>query len=176
MTHTSRPSKDDFVPARFDLLDHNGNRVTNDTYVGRHALIFFGFTNCKQVCPRALRKLSAVLEALGPQASDIVALYITVDPERDSPPVMKAFLAAHFPRFTGLTGSSEAIEGAKQQFRVFAQRKADPDDPEGYVVPHSAITYVLGPSGRFITHFTDTTEPSVMTDRLSELLDATQSD
>jgi protein SCO1/2 len=174
MTNIIRPSNDDFVPARFELVDHNGDRVTNDTYLGRHALIFFGFTNCKQVCPRALTKLSAVLDELGPEASDIVPLYVTVDPERDSPAVMKAFLAEHFPRFTGLTGSPEEIEQAKAQFRVFAQRKADPDDPEGYVVPHSAITYVLGPSGRFVTHFTDATEPSVMTERLRELLLAGQ--
>jgi protein SCO1/2 len=170
-SNVRRPSKEDFVPARFELVDHDGTPVTNESYLGRYALVFFGFTHCKAVCPRALGKLSAVLDQLGEHADGLVPLYVTVDPERDSPEVMKAFLGANFPRFTGLTGSREQVDQAKQQFRVFAARRADPNDPEGYIVPHSAITYVLGPSGTFITHFTDATEPSVMATELKRLLD-----
>jgi protein SCO1/2 len=126
MTNTQRPTKASFVPARFDLIDHDGNHVTNERYAGNYVLVFFGFTHCKMVCPRALTKLSDVLDSLGGRAEHITALYITVDPDRDTAGVMKAFLIQYYPRFTGLTGSLEAVESAKKQFRVFAKRTPTP--------------------------------------------------
>jgi protein SCO1 len=170
MAETQRPAKASLVPARFDLIDQDGNRVTNESYAGEYVLVFFGFTHCKMVCPRALAKLSGVLDRLGDRADRVRALYITVDPERDTPEVMKSFLTQNFPRFVGLTGSLEATEFAKKQFRVFAEKNPDPDDPEGYVVPHSAITYVLGPDGEFVMHFTDAVEASAMARALRRLL------
>lgn len=98
--------------------------------------------------------LSDVLDGLGEAAGRVRALYITVDPERDTPEVMKEFLE-EYPRFTGLTGPSDAIEEAKRAFRVFARRKADPDDPDGYAVPHTAITYLIAPDGQYADHFAD---------------------
>src|SRR5882762_1597942 len=98
--HASRPP----VGGSFQLVDHHGRAVTEASYHGRFALLFFGFTHCCVVCPRALTKLSGVLDALGPLADRVQPLYITVDPERDTPDVMRAFLQA-YPRFTGLTGS-----------------------------------------------------------------------
>ena len=169
MTNIQRPTKASFVPARFDLIDHDGNHVTNERYAGNYVLVFFGFTHCKMVCPRALAKLSDVLDSLGERAERITALYVTVDPERDTAGVMKAFLTQNYPRFTGLTGSLEAIESAKKQFRVFAKKNPAPDDAEKYVVPHSAITYVLGQDGTFFTHFTDATEASDMAHALARL-------
>lgn len=98
--------------------------------------------------------LSDVLDGLGEAVGQVRALYITVDPERDTPEVMKEFLE-EYPRFTGLTGPSDAIEEAKRAFRVFARRKADPDDPDGYAVPHTAITYLIAPDGQYADHFAD---------------------
>jgi protein SCO1/2 len=118
--------------------------------------------------PASLGKLSDVLDSLGERAERITALYVTVDPERDTADVMKDFLTQHYPWFTGLTGSLEAIESAKKQFRVFA-KNPDPDDAEEYVVRHSAITYVLGPDGKFFTHFTDATNASDMAQALARL-------
>jgi protein SCO1 len=141
----------------FTLIDHHGSPVSAESYRGRWMLVFFGFTHCKAVCPRALRRLSDALDALGPLgdgAPQVCPLYITVDPDRDSPEVMREFLAA-YPRFTGLTGSAEAIEEAKRAFRVFARRRDDPADPDGYAVPHTAITYLISPSGEYADHFTD---------------------
>jgi protein SCO1/2 len=93
------------VEAAFDLVDHHGEAVTADTYRGRWLLVFFGFTHCRVVCPRALRRLSAALDALGPLAGRLRPLYVSVDPERDTPEVMRAFLAEHDARITGLTGT-----------------------------------------------------------------------
>lgn len=142
----------------FALVDHDGRPVTLDSYRGAWLLVQFGFTSCRVVCPRALTKLSAALDELGPLAEEVRPLYVSVDPERDTPEVMRAFLTASYPRFTGLTGTPAQVEAAKDAFRVFARRRPDPDDPDGYAVPHTAITYLVGPDGRVARHWADTAD------------------
>jgi protein SCO1/2 len=154
----------------FRLVDHHGTAVSDESYRGKHALVFFGFTHCKVVCPRALAKLEIVLDALGPLATEVRPLYVTVDPERDTPEVLRAFLERRAPRFVGLTGSREQIDEAKRAFRVFARKVKDPDDPDGYAVPHTAIAYLLDPDGRYAAHFTDAVDAPEMTARLRALL------
>ena len=158
------------VGGAFRLINHHGVRATAETYRGQFVLIFFGFTHCRVVCPRALSKLSAVLERLGPLAGQLQALYITVDPERDTPEVMRTFLEKAYPRFTGLTGTCAEIDAAKRAFRVFAERRPDPQEPDGYVVPHTAISYLLDPNGQYAAHFTDALEEMAVTHRLQALL------
>ncbi len=158
------------VSGRFALLDHDGKDVTEQTYRGRNVVIFFGFTHCTMICPRALGRLSGVLDRLGPLAEKIQPLYITVDPERDSPEVMKRYLATDHPRFTGLTGTEEQIRIAKKSFRVFAAKTSDPHDPDGYLMPHSAFTYVLDPAGRYLTHFTDAVDADELVARLTAII------
>lgn len=153
----------------FSLVDHHGTPVTEQTFRGRWLLVFFGFTHCKVVCPRALRKLSVVLDALGDRADELCPLYITVDPDRDTPAALREFLRP-YPRHTGLTGSADAIEQAKEEFRVFARRKADPDDPDGYAVPHTAITYLISPEGEYVAHFPDTLTSGEIIERLRPFL------
>lgn len=156
------------IEGRFTLTDHFGNEVSEQSFLGKHQVVFFGFTNCHMVCPRALGKLSEVLDRLGDAADRIQPLYISVDPERDSPEVMRDYLQARAPRFLGLTGTVEQAKAAQESFRVFARRAADPLDPEGYAVPHTAVTYVLDADGDFLTHFPDT----VGADRMVEALRA----
>ncbi|MGH3320622.1 MAG: SCO family protein [Streptosporangiaceae bacterium] len=158
------------IRPEFTLVDHHGRLVTAGDYAGRWAVVFFGFTSCKAIRPRALTRIADVLDQLGPAAERVHALYVTVDPERDTPEVMRRHLAEHHPRFVGLTGSTEQIEEAKRSFRVFAVRKSDPDDPEGYRVPHSAIVYVVDPDGRYRTHFTDSYPDDERVAALRELL------
>jgi protein SCO1/2 len=153
----------------FTLVDHHGSPVSERTYLGRWMVVFFGFTHCRAVCPRALRRLSDVLEDLGEVAGQVRALYITVDPERDTPGVMREFLRS-YPRFTGLTGPADAVEEAKKAFRVFARRKPDPDDPDGYAVPHTAITYLISPDGKYADHFADALPAADVTARLRAYL------
>jgi protein SCO1/2 len=159
-----------YVNGTFDLIDHDGRAVSEQTYRGKHVVLFFGFTHCKMVCPRALSRLSVVLDRLGPLADSIQPLYVTVDPQRDTPEVMKEFLSSAYPRFTGLTGSGEQIEVAKKSFRVFATEAADPDNPDGYQMPHTAFTYVLGPDGTYLTHFSDAVDEDELVARLSSIL------
>lgn len=156
--------------ARFALIDHHGRQVTEADFAGAFLLVYFGFTHCRVVCPRSLAKLSKVLERLGAAADRITALYVSVDPARDTPEVMRAYLEAGYPQFTGLTGSQEQVDAAKKAFRVFAERKADADDPDGYAVPHSAISYLMGPDGRYCDHFTDAVEEEKIADRIGHAL------
>jgi protein SCO1 len=158
------------VHASFALTDHHGRDVTDADYCGRFMLIYFGFTHCRVVCPRALARLSEALDALGELADRIQPLYITVDPVRDTPAVMKAYLQDRYPRFTGLTGTREQTDGAKRTFRVFAERATDLEDPSGYAMPHSALTYLVGPSGKYVTHFPDTIDRDALVMRLKELV------
>ncbi|HKY82502.1 MAG TPA: SCO family protein [Sphingobium sp.] len=156
--------------ARFALIDHHGKPADAATFSGFYLLVYFGFTHCKVVCPRSLAKLSAVLESLGDLAEKIRPLYITVDPARDTPEVMRAYLETAHPRFTGLTGSQEQIDLAKKAFRVFAERRSDTESPGGYVVPHSAIAYLMAPDGGYLDHFTDSLEQPEIVRRISEAL------
>ena len=153
--------------ADFSLTDHHGRLVTEADFAGRYLLVYFGFTHCKVVCPRSLGKLSRVLDRLGEKATKVTALYVSVDPSRDTPAVMQAYLELNHPRFLGLTGSEDQIAHAKKVFRVFANFNADDDAPDGYVVPHTAIAYFMGPNGRHLDHFIDALDEDEITRRMS---------
>lgn len=155
------------IGGELDLTDHFGNSVTIQTFRGRFVLLFFGFTHCRVVCPTVLGTLSRALERLGSQADLVQPLYITVDPERDTPAVMKAFLEKSFPRFLGLSGSKDQIARAKADFKVFAQKQLDDTAPGGYVVPHTAFSYLLDPQGNYSQHFTNASSEDDIVDELA---------
>jgi len=157
------------ITASYHLVDHHGTRVTEASYRGQWQLVQFGFTNCKVVCPRALSKLTSALDSLerssGP--APLTPLYITVDPDRDSPEVMKRFVETSYPRFTGLTGTPEEIEDAKSAFKIFTRRR---DAPDGYDVQHTAITYLLDPDGRPAHYWPDVTTAEDIAADLEKML------
>lgn len=154
----------------FSLVDHNGRAVQETDFRGKCTLVFFGFTHCAVVCPRALERLIEILNRLGTGASRFNALYVSVDPERDTPGVMKAFLHNRAPHFTGLSGTQEQVDSARKAFRVFAQRKDDDTVPEGYTIPHTALTYVLGPDGCLVDHLNDSLDVENAVKRLRQVL------
>jgi protein SCO1 len=156
------------VDGTFRLVDHHGATV-NRSYDGKLLLVFFGFTNCRAVCPRKLAEIDAVLDRLRELADRVQPLYVTVDPERDTPDVMRAFLEAH-PRFVGLTGDRAQIDEVKFRFRVFARRVEDASDPGNYNVPHTAVTYLMNSDGCYMAHFLDGTDIEQMAGRIQELL------
>ena len=157
------------IGGSFALVDDHGRAVTDADYHGRHAVLFFGFTHCKVVCPRMLDRINAALDALGPLADGVQPLYISVDPARDTPEVMRRFLETRYPRFTGLTGDAAAIERMKSSYKVFAQ-KQQPDETGAYDVPHTAMIFVVGSDGNYITHFHDAAEAAEIADRLRSIL------
>lgn len=138
----------------FCLRDHFGTSVEDGTFRGRFLLIFFGFTHCKIVCPENLAKLSHALDLLGPDASRIQPLYVSVDPERDTPQVMRRFLEERYPRFLGLTGDKSDVDRMKKLYKVYAVREAAQEDGS-YDVPHSAMTFLMATDGTYLTHFAD---------------------
>lgn len=154
----------------FSLIDHDGRAVTERSFLGRPALLYFGFTHCRIVCPRALARLSAALELAGAEPSDLQPLFVTVDPDRDTPPVLRAWLQASFPRFLGLTGPHEEVAAVRAAYKVFASRKADPDDPDGYAIAHTAFSYLLDADGRYAAHFTETTDEGLIAATIRDLI------
>jgi protein SCO1/2 len=152
----------------FALTDHLGTAVTERSWPGRYLLIFFGFTHCRVVCPRALGKLGAAITLLDESAERLRPLYVTVDPDRDTPDRMRSFLAA-YPHFLGLTGPADAIEQIKAAYRVFAQRQATEDS--GYDMPHSAITYLVAPDGTLAAHFVDALDAPTIAARIQAVFD-----
>ncbi|MCE3550670.1 SCO family protein [Pseudonocardia sp. RS11V-5] len=155
--------------ATYSLVDHHGTPVTERTYRGRWQLVQFGFTSCRVVCPRALAKLDDVLDRLGAHAAAVAPLYVTVDPDRDTPERMKAFLGATHPRFTGLTGTAQQTGDAAASFRVFTRRRAT---PAGYDVQHTAITYLLDPDAAPARYWSDTRTAEAIATDLAALLTA----
>ena len=139
------------VGGPFNLVDQNSKPITDKDMSGHPFLVFFGFTHCPDVCPTTLFDVSEILRALGPDAKDVHALFITVDPERDTPAVMKDYLASFDPRIIGVTGDVDAITAAEKSYRVYAKKV--PTDGGGYTMDHTAIVYLMNKDGRFVAPF-----------------------
>lgn len=129
------------------LVDHRGEPVVPADWVGRPALVFFGFTWCPDVCPMTLVDISGWLEDLGPDADRLTVALITVDPERDTPEVLAEYLGNFDPRITGLTGDPEQIRAAAEDFRVRYEKI--PREDADYTMNHTAGVFLFHPEGRF---------------------------
>jgi len=139
------------IGGRFKLVDQDGNQVTDKDMKGRPFLVFFGFTHCPDVCPTTLFEVSEILRALGPDADRTRALFITVDPERDTPAVMKDYLSSFDPHLSGLTGDAAAVAAVAKAYRVYFKKV--PLDQGGYTMDHTAIVYLMDKQGRFVAPF-----------------------
>ena len=139
------------VGGPFKLVDQNSNPITDQDLKGHPFLVFFGFTHCPDVCPTTLFEVSEILRALGPDAKDVRALFVTVDPERDTPKVLKDYLSSFDPRVIGATGDEGAIAAVEKAYRVYAKKV--PVDGGGYTMDHTAIVYLMNKDGRFVAPF-----------------------
>ena len=131
----------------FALQNGEGKTVTDNSMRGRPFLVYFGYTHCPDVCPTELASISDVLAKMGDKA--IPALFITVDPERDTPKVMQDYVSSFDPHIVGLSGSPQAIGAAEKGYRVFA-RKGEVQSDGGYSMDHSSIVYLMNKSGGFV--------------------------
>lgn len=138
------------VGGPFSLIDGDGKPVTDQTWRGRYMLVYFGYTYCPDVCPTTLTNVAAALDKLGPKADQIQPLFITVDPKRDTPAVVKQFAAAFSPRLIGLTGTPQQIAEAAKAYRVYYAEHRTGPGPDDYSMDHSSVLYLMGPDGRFI--------------------------
>ena len=138
------------VGGPFTLTSQDGKPVTQAALDGHPTLVFFGYTHCPDVCPATLAQISSLFKAMGPAAPER-ALFITVDPERDTPPVLKDYLDNFDPRITALTGTPDQIRKVEADYKVYA--KAVPDKDGTYSMDHTAITYLMDKHGRFVGGF-----------------------
>jgi protein SCO1/2 len=160
------------VGGPFSLTDQDGRRVSEKDFLGKHMLVFFGFTYCPDICPTELQVMTAALDALGPDAEKIQPVFVSVDPERDTPAVLKSYVANFSPRLVGLTGTPEEIAAMAKAYRVYYAKSGNQSSPEDYLVDHSSIIYLMGPDGRFIRHFPYTTDVAKLTAELKEAVRA----
>ncbi len=135
----------------FRLVDHNGRAITDQDLKGRPFLVFFGFTHCPDVCPTALFEVSEILRKLGPDAERTRALFVTVDPERDTPEKLKDYLSSFDPHLIGVTGDPDAVSAVGKAYRVYSKKV--PLDGGGYTMDHTAIVYLMDKDGRFVAPF-----------------------
>lgn len=154
----------------FSLIDHTGQQRSEADFKGRHALIYFGYSFCPDVCPTALADMLIALDELGPDAARVQPLFITIDPDRDTPRVLKDYVANFHPRLIGLSGSPAQIGDAARAFRVYYAKVDDPEAGENYLMDHSSVIYLMDPDGRYLTHFSHGTAPETMAKRLRELV------
>lgn len=152
----------------FALQDGGGRTVTDADFRGRWMLVYFGYTHCPDACPTALQDMANALDQLGPAKAKVAIVFITIDPERDTPTVMKDYVASFEAPITALSGSPEAVAKAAREYRVYYARHATKDG--GYDMDHSSIIYLMDPRGRFAGNFTHETPPDLIAAKLKALV------
>lgn len=158
------------VGGPFTLTDQNGRKVTDKDFRGHYMLVFFGYTYCPDICPTELQVMSAALDSLGAKADAIQPVFISFDPERNTPEVLKQYVSNFHPRLVGLTGTPEEVAAAAKAYRVYYSKVANGSAPDTYLMDHSTITYLMDPQGKFLKHFSYSTDAAAMAKALSEAI------
>ena len=157
----------------FTLTDQNGRRVTDEEFRGRLMLVYFGYTSCPDMCPLGLQTIAQALDDLPAEVQDqVVPVFITVDPQRDTVDVVRAYVPQFSDRLIGLTGSEAEIAAAVRAYRVYAQKSSGETADGSYLVDHSTFTYLMGRDGKYLAHFGHGTSPEDMAKRLDEFAEA----
>jgi protein SCO1/2 len=138
------------VGGPFTLVSGDGHTVTDRDFRGKYLLVYFGYTYCPDVCPTTLNAVAGALDKLGSTADRLQPLFITVDPRRDTPEVIKQYTAAFSPRLLGLTGTPAEIAAVAKEYHVYYAEDRTGPGPNDYSMDHSSILYLMGPDGRFV--------------------------
>ena len=156
----------------FSLTSGNQRVVSDEDFRGKWLLVYFGYTHCPNVCPTTLLDLAQTLQELGPLAAHVQPIFITIDPERDTPEVVHEYLEAFDPRIIGLTGTPAEIATVAKEYRVYYKKEAASADGLDYLMEHSAFVYVMGPTGAYVTLLSPRQgqSPELMASRLRELI------
>ncbi len=154
----------------FTLTDHTGRRVSEKDFAGRFMLVFFGYTNCPDVCPAELQVISAALDRLGDRARNVTPVFITLDPERDTVERMADFVSNFHERLIGLTGSAGEIRAAAKVFRVFYAKAKNGASSAEYLMDHSSFVFLMSPKGEYLAHFSYGTGVGTMADGIASFL------
>ena len=152
----------------FQLVDQNGKTVTDADLKGKWSLIYFGYTHCPDACPTALNDISIALSELGPKRDAVRPVFITVDPERDTPETLKAYVTSFDAPILALTGTADQVATAAKGYRVYYAKH--PEAGDDYSMDHSSVLYVMDPEGRFTASFTHESAPEQISERLKKLI------
>lgn len=152
----------------FHLIDHSGKQRQLSDFRGRVVVLFFGYTQCPDVCPTTLSTLREVAKLLGQDARRLQVLFVTLDPERDTPAVLAAYVPAFNPSFLGLYGDAAATAAVTKEFKIFYQKQ--PGSHGGYTIDHTAASYAIDPRGRLRLYIPNGLEASRIADDLRRLL------
>lgn len=157
----------------FNLVDPEGKAVTDKDLLGRYSMIYFGYTYCPDICPTALASAARGLDLLSSvderAAQMVQPVFITIDPERDTPEAVGRYVKAFHPRLLGLTGTPEQVAEAAKSYRVFYQ-KVHPEGASDYLMDHASNIFVMSPTGAYVTHFAHNTTPGEISERLEEIV------
>lgn len=154
---------------QFDLTNDLGQRVTAANYKGDIVLLYFGYTHCPDVCPTTMQLMANVVQQLGPEARNVRILFVSVDPRRDTPAILRAYTQAFSPNAVGLTGTMSQIDAITRRYRV-AFSYGKPDKFGNYVVDHSAGVYIFGPNGHIRLLASDSSPPSAWVRDIRQLI------
>lgn len=161
------------IGGTFTLMGHTGNKVEDVDFKDKYRLVYFGFTSCPEICPTDMQLISIVMQKLkkeSPKIADkIQPIFITIDPERDTPAKINSFLQSFDSSFVGLTGSREQIADIINKYKVYAKKVAA-EDVGTYSMDHSAYFYFMDKNGKYITHFNDKQTDAEIADKLSGLV------
>jgi protein SCO1/2 len=154
------------VGGPFTLVDQHGQERTEQDFAGRYMLIYFGYTYCPDFCPMSLSNMTQAMDLLPPEAAEqVVPVFITVDPERDTVAQLAEYAPLFHPRLVALTGSAEATKQAAQAYRVYFAKAGD-DDSDAYLMDHSTFIYLMGPDGEYVRHFAHNATPEEMAEAI----------
>jgi protein SCO1/2 len=156
------------IGGSFTLVDQNGKTVTNTALEGKWLLVYFGYTHCPDACPTTLNNIALALHDLGKKSDEVRPVFITIDPERDTPQVMKDYVTAFDAPILALTGTAAEIAQAAKNYRVYYAKH--PEAGGDYSMDHTSVIYVMDPKGRFTASFTGEDPPAQMAERLKKLL------
>ena len=162
-----------FVPGiggPFKLEDGTGKTVTDRDFRGKYMLVYFGYTFCPDVCPTTLNEVAEAMDRLGPKAEKIQPIFITVDPDRDTPPVVQQFASAFTPRLIGLTGTSDQIATVANEYRVYYAKHRTGPGPNDYSMDHSSILYLMGTDGAFLAPIRTDRSGAEIADEIAKLV------
>ena len=144
----AKPVPDSPMASNFKLTDQSGQPRALSDFRGKVVSLFFGFTHCPDICPTHLARQAEVMRLLGPQANEVAVLFVTLDPERDTPSALKTYMDAFDPRFIALTGTQEETDKVARQYKIFWQKTPLPDSALVYTIDHTTNSFVIDQSGR----------------------------
>lgn len=165
-------TKNTVVPigGSFTLVDVSGKQRTEKDFFGKPMLVFFGFTNCPDICPSGLQTLTIALHNIGKYSQNLTPLFVSIDPERDTPQTLGNYLESFHSDIQGLTGSPEQIQKIIKTYRVYTKKISDPSEPNRYFFDHSSFFYLMDIEGKYVKHFPSSISAEALSSELSSYL------